>query len=306
MHTQTELPAAPARDHILLRWLRIGRRAASEFLGDRCATLGASVAFYSAFSLAPTLLLVVSVAGWFFGKDVAQGRLLEQVHSLIGGEAASAMRGMIENVHHSSGSGIATALSIAIVLIGASATFSSLHTALDIVFDVKPDKPMQSVEWFVRARLVSFAFVLGFGFLLVVSLIVDTALQFAGSFLFGQTVWLVLATAVQILLSLAVLTIGFGFLIKWLPDTHVPRPAAIAGAFVSAVLFSIGRHLFGLYLSHAGTSSVFGTAGSLAVLMMWLYFSALVFLFGAEITAAITTAGTVQSGVEGSESSKRH
>jgi membrane protein len=238
MHTQTESPSIQKRERTLRRWLRIGQQAVSQFVEDRCTTLGASVAFYSAFSLAPTLLLVVSIASWFFGRNVAQGRLLDQVHSLIGGDA-------------------------------------------------KANKPMQSVAWFVRARLVSFAFVLGFGFLLVVSLIVDTTLQYAGEYLLGQTAWLALATVAQFLLSVIVLTVGFGFLIKWLPDTTVSRTPAVVGAFVSAVLFSIGRHLFGLYLSHAAASTTFGATGSLAVLMMWLFFSALVFLFGAEITAAI-------------------
>jgi membrane protein len=287
MHTQTESPSIQKREPTLRRWLRIGQQAVSQFVEDRCTTLGASVAFYSAFSLAPTLLLVVSIASWFFGRNVAQGRLLDQVHSLIGGEAANAMRAIMENSLHASGNGGATALSIALVIVGASATFSSLHSALDIVFDAKANKPMQSVAWFVRARLVSFAFVLGFGFLLVVSLIVDTTLQYAGEYLLGQTAWLALATVAQFLLSVIVLTVGFGFLIKWLPDTTVSRTPAVVGAFVSAVLFSIGRHLFGLYLSHAAASTTFGATGSLAVLMMWLFFSALVFLFGAEITAAI-------------------
>jgi membrane protein len=225
--------------------------------------------------------------GWFFGKDAAQGRLFAQIKDITGPEAASAMQAMVEHAHRSSGSGIAAAVSVVLLLIGASATFSSLNTALDIVFKVEAPKGVSGFALLLRARLVSFGFVMGFGFLLVVSLVLDTAIQTVGHAVLGSITLAVIAAVAQTIFGLLVMTAGFGALIKWLPDVRVGFKNALVGGAVAAVLFSVGRHLFGLYLAHAGTAGSFGAAGSLAVLMMWLYFSAAVFLIGAEVTAIL-------------------
>lgn len=267
--------------------IQVARGAITGFLSDRCTTLGASIAFYSAFSLAPTLLIVLAVVGWFFGKDAAQGRLFAQIKDITGPEAASAMQAMVEHAHRSSGSGIAAAVSVVLLLIGASATFSSLNTALDIVFKVEAPKGVSGFALLLRARLVSFGFVMGFGFMLVVSLVLDTAIQTVGHAVLGSITLAVIAAVAQTIFGLLVMTAGFGALIKWLPDVHVGFKNALVGGAVAAVLFSVGRHLFGLYLAHAGTAGSFGAAGSLAVLMMWLYFSAAVFLIGAEVAAIL-------------------
>jgi membrane protein len=267
--------------------IQVARGAVTGFLSDRCTTLGASIAFYSAFSLAPTLLIVLAVVGWFFGKDAAQGRLFEQIKDITGPEAAGAMQAMVEHAHHASGSGIAAAVSVVLLLVGASATFSSLNTALNIVFKVESPKGISGLALLLRARLVSFGLVMGFGFLLVVSLVLDTAIQTVGHAVLGTITLTVVAAVAQTIFGLVVMTAGFGALIKWLPDVHVRFKNALVGGAVAAVLFSVGRHLFGLYLAHAGTAGSFGAAGSLAVLMMWLYFSAAVFLIGAEVTAIL-------------------
>jgi membrane protein len=137
--------------------IQVARGAVTGFLSDRCTTLGASIVFYSAFSLAPTLLIVLAVVGWFFGKDAAQGRLFAQIKDITGPEAAGAMQAMVEHAHRSSGSGIAAAVSVVLLLIGASATFSSLNTALDIVFKVEAPKGVSGFALLLRARLVSLA-----------------------------------------------------------------------------------------------------------------------------------------------------
>jgi membrane protein len=268
-------------------FFQVARGAVAGFLADRCTTLGASIAFYSAFSLAPTLLIVLAVVGWFFGKDAAQGRLFEQIKGITGPEAAGAMQAMVEHAHRASGSGIAAAVSVVLLLVGASATFSSLNTALDIVFKVESPKGISGFALLLRARLVSFGFVMGFGFLLAVSLVLDTAIQTVGHAVLGSITMTVIAVVAQTIFGLVVMAAGFGALIKWLPDVHVGFKNALVGGAVAAVLFSVGRHLFGLYLTHAGTAGSFGAAGSLAVLMMWLYFSAAVFLIGAEVTAIL-------------------
>lgn len=285
-------PTSPqARAHsqapLSRRVVGTARDSVTRFFSDRCAMLGASIAFYSAFSLAPALLIVLAVIGWIFGHDAAQGQFFGQVKQFLGNEAAAAMQDLVAHAHRSNGSGFAAAFSVVLLLIGASATFSSLNTALDVIFAAKSAKGIAGLALLVRARLVSIGLLLGLSFLMVVSLVVDAAIQSVGHTIFGSDALGALANAGQQLLGLVILTIGLGALIKWLPDTAVHfRPALVGGA-VSSVLFTVGRHLFGLYLAHAGTAGVFGAAGSLAVLMMWLYFCAVVFLFGAEVAATL-------------------
>jgi membrane protein len=270
--------------------MSIARAALSKFSDDRCFMMGASIGFFSAFSLAPTLLIVLAVAGWFFGPDAAKGRLFDQIKGVLGNDAASAMQSLVEHAHRSSGSGVAAALSVALLAIGASATFSSLNTALDVVFRAESARGIAGLALLLRARLVSFGMAMGLGFLLVVSLVLDAAIQFAGHAIFGDSGLIVVALVGESVLGLVVLAIGFAALIKLLPDVEVHFRHALVGGVTASVLFTAGRHLFGFYLAHAGTANSFGAAGSLAVLMMWLFFAAVVFLFGSEVTAALREA----------------
>ena len=203
------------------------------------------------------------------------------------------------HAHRASGGGIAAIVSVALLIVGASATFSSLNTALDSVFHAEPRAGISGIAILLRARLLSIALVLGIGFLLVVSLVLDTAIQMAAHAVFGTSPLVVAAVIGQAVVGLVALSVAFAALIKWLPDAPVRFRHAVVGASVSAVLFTIGRQLFGFYLAHTGTVSTFGAAGSLAVLMMWLYFSSAVFLLGAEVTAVI------RSGIGQQSSSRR-
>lgn len=266
------------------------RAAIGKFSEDRCPMMGASIGFYSAFSLAPTLLIVLAVAGWFFGEDAAKGRLFDQVKGILGSDAAGAMQSLVEHAHRASGGGVAAALSIVFLAVGASATFSSLNTALDVLFQAESSKGIAGVALILRARVISFGLVMGLGFLLVVSLVLDAAIQVAGHAIFGNSPLVIIAAVGQSIFGLVILAVGFAALIKWLPDTKIDFRHALWGGATASVLFTVGRHLFGLYLAHAGTANTFGAAGSLAVLMMWLYFSAIVFLFGAEVAAALRQA----------------
>ncbi|WP_408457498.1 YihY/virulence factor BrkB family protein [Paraburkholderia sediminicola] len=286
MLRQVRSQAKPRKSSLM----SIARNAIEKFSEDRCSMMSASIGFYSAFSLAPTLLIVLAVAGWFFGEDAAKGRLFDQVKGILGNDAASAMQSLVEHAHWASGSGVAAGLSIALLATGASATFSSLNTALDVVFRAKSPKGIAGVALLLRTRLISFGMVMGLGFLLVVSLVLDAAIQVAGYAVFGDSRLVVLAAVGQSVFGLVILAIGFAALIKWLPDARVRFRHALVGGAIASVLFTVGRHLFGFYLAHAGTANSFGAAGSLAVLMMWLYFSAVVFLFGSEITASIRQA----------------
>ncbi|MDR5801463.1 YihY/virulence factor BrkB family protein [Caballeronia sp. LZ001] len=259
--------------------------ALKKFSEDRCAAMAASIAFYSAFSLAPTLVMVIAVAGWVFGAEAARGQLFHQVNGLLGDQGAAGVQSIVENAHRSGGTGIAAVISFALLAIGASATFSSLNTALNLVWPLTGDQ-RSSVFAMVRVRLISFGLVLGVAFLLIVSLVLDTAIQAVGMWLWGDSPFVIIGDIVQLVAGLAILTVAFGALLKFLPDAPVQWRDALVGGLVAALLFSAGKKLFALYLTHAGTASAFGAAGSLAVLLMWLYFSAAVLLLGAEFSAA--------------------
>jgi membrane protein len=259
--------------------------ALKQFSANRCAAMAASIAFYSAFSLAPTLVMVIAVAGWVFGPEAARGQLFHQVNGLLGDQAAAGVQSIVENAHRSGGTGIAAIISFVLLAVGASATFSSLNTALNIVWPLTGDQ-RSSIMTMVRVRLVSFGLVLGVAFLLIVSLVLDTAIQAVGMWLWGNSPFVVIGDVVQLAAGIIILTAAFGALMKFLPDAPVQWRDALVGGVISALLFSAGKKLFAVYLTHAGTASAFGAAGSLAVLLMWLYFSAAVLLLGAEFSAA--------------------
>lgn len=260
--------------------------ACRQFIANRCPALAASIAFYSAFSLAPTLVMVIAVAGWFFGADAARGELFYQVNNVLGNDAAAAVTTILANAHRAgNASGIATAISLSMLVIGASATFSSLHAALNVVWP--PDGTRtSSVLALMRVRLVSFSLVLGVAFLLIVSLVLDTTIMFVGHWLWGDSPYVIIGNLLQLAVGLLVLSVAFAALLRFLPDADVRWRDALVGGIVAAVLFSAGKKLFALYLAHAGMATAFGAAGSLAVLLMWLYFSAAVLLLGAEFAAA--------------------
>ncbi len=260
--------------------------ACRQFFADRCPSLAASIAFYSAFSLAPTLVMVIAVAGWFFGADAARGELFRQVHNVLGNDAAAGITTIVQNAHRAGGAGgLAAVISLVLLVVGASATFSSLNSALNMVWP--PDGPRaSSVIALVRVRLISFGLVLGVAFLLIVSLVLDAVITFVGQWLLGASTYLFVGNIVQFVVGLLVLAVAFAALLRFLPDALVQWRDAMVGGIVAAVLFSVGKKLFALYLAHAGMATAFGAAGSLAVLLMWLYFSAAVLLLGAEFSAA--------------------
>ena len=257
-----------------------------QFAEDRCAAMAAAIAFYAAFSLAPTLVMVIAVAGWFFGAQAVRGELFAHIHGLLGDEAATGVQTIVQNARHAgSAGGIAAIISFALLAIGASATFSSLNSALNIVWPLSGPRS-SSVIALVRVRLISFGLVLGVAFLLIVSLVLDTAITFIGQWLWGNSPYVVIGNLMQLAVGLLVLAFAFAALLKFLPDAVVRWRDALVGGAVAAVLFSAGKKLFALYLAHAGMANSFGAAGSLAVLLMWLYFSAAVLLLGAEFSAA--------------------
>lgn len=247
-------------------------------------SMSASIAFFAAFSLAPILVVAVSIASFFFGVEAVQGRLFSSIESVVGAAGAEAVQAMLANAWLSGDQGWSGALSLLAVFIGATATFAELNRALNRIWDVDPSRRV--VIGVLRVRLLSFGIVIGTGFLMVVLLIADALLTHAQAWLWGGRGTLPLLQQVQQCVSFVFLCVAFSVLLKVLPDVVVAWREAITGGVAAAVLFAIGKHLFARYLAYAGTANAFGAAGSLAVLMMWLFFSAAVFLFGAELAAA--------------------
>ena len=252
---------------------------------DRCVSESAAVGFFAAFSIAPMLVVMIAVAGFFFGAEAVQGRLFAEIENLVGTEGAAAVQAMVASAWKAGESGWVGLIALAGVMIGASATFAELNAALNLIWRVPPRK--SAMATLIKVRLLSFGLVLGAGFLLIVLLIMDSILAFAGNALMAsqKSIAQSVMSAAQHGITFVVLFSAFSVLLKILPDAPVRWRDAALGAFVATFLFSIGKHFLALYLAHAGTANAFGAAGSLAVVLMWLFFSAAVFLLGAEVAA---------------------
>jgi membrane protein len=266
---------------VLARTLKV-LRAWSD---DRLVSESAAVGFFAAFSMAPMLVVVIAFAGYFFGADAVQGRLFAEIESVMGKEGAVAIQAMVASAWKTGQPGWVGLISLVGVMIGASATFSELTGALNWIW--RAPVKHGAVATMIKVRLMSFGLVLGAGFLLIVLLIMDAMLSFAGSALLGgrENIAQSVMVAAQHAITFFFLFGAFSVMLKILPDVPVRWRDAALGAFVATILFSIGKHFLALYLARAGVASAFGAAGSLAVVLMWLFFSAAIFLLGAEVAA---------------------
>ncbi|MGI4814949.1 MAG: YihY/virulence factor BrkB family protein [Janthinobacterium lividum] len=257
------------------------------WIADQCSTMAASIAFYSAFSIAPTLVIVIAVASMFYGADAVQGRLFAEISGIVGKDAAAGIQAMVANAWQARMATGTTIVSLGAVVIGASATFSQLNTALNRIWPLPPMALTASLVGLLRIRLISFGLVLGIGFLIVVMLILDALVAGLGQWLWGaNTPSYLLANLLQHLTTLVVLMLAFTAMLKLLPEAVMRWRDAWKGGLAAALLFTAGKGLFAFYLARAGTANTFGAAGSLAIVLMWLYYSAAVFLLGAEVAAA--------------------
>ena len=254
---------------------------------DKVPRLGAALAYYTVFSLAPLLVIVVGVASFIFGNEAAQGRVVEQLGSLVGEQGAEAIQGMLQSANEHKKTGmLATAIGVITLLFGASGVFGELQDALNTIWGVKP-KPGRGLLGMIKDRFFSFAMVLGIVFLLLVSLVVSAALAALGKFGSGF-IPAPLLEGVNLVVSLAVVTFLFAIIFKILPDVEIAWRDVWIGAAATSLLFTIGKTLIGLYLGKASVGSAFGAAGSLVVLFVWVYYSAQILYFGAEFTKVWT------------------
>jgi membrane protein len=246
--------------------------------------LGASLAFYSMLSLAPMMVLVVAIVGLAFGEKAAAVQVADQVRGMVGPQGAEAIQALIWNARSSQASTFASVVGLATLLFGASSVFAELRAILNLVWDARRPDGVGLLQ-LLRHRAFSFGMVLAVGFLLVVSLTISAALAAAGKY-FGQ--WLPLPAdtlaAVNFLVSFAVTTGAFALLYKYVPMVRIAWSDVWIGAFATALLFTVGKTLIGLYLGRASFESAYGAAGSLIVVIVWVYYSAQIFIFGAEFT----------------------
>ena len=260
------------------------KEAATDWSHDRAPRLGAALAYYTVFSLVPFLVVVIALIGLVFGQDAAESAILGQIADLVGEQSAAAIKDMIQRADKPSTGLLATALAIVTLLVGASGVFGQLQDALNTVWGVEP-KEGRGVWGFIKDRFLSFVAVLGTGFLLLVSLVLSSALSAAGKWFSG---WLPLPEAVLQLVNFAVsfvvITGLFALIFKVLPDAQVAWRDVWVGAALTAALFTIGKFALGLYLGKSNVGSAYGAAGSLVLVLVWVYHSAQIMLYGAEFT----------------------
>jgi len=256
----------------------------NDWIDDNVPRLGAALAYYTLFSLAPMLVVAIGVAGLVFGQEAARGELFGQLQSLIGAEGAKLVESLLQSVSKPSHGILATILGLATFALGATTAFVELQSALNTVWEVQP-KPGRGVKGLLRDRVLSFGMLLGIGFLLLVSLGVSAALSAFSTFM-GDRVpgFYYLAQILNLVLSLSVQTVLFAMMYKFLPDVKLQWRDVWVGAFVTSVLFTLGKFLLGFYLGSSSVTSGYGAAGSVAVLLLWVYYSTQILLLGAEFT----------------------
>lgn len=261
--------------------------AFAEFGEDKVLRLSAALAYYALFSIAPLVIIVISVAGIFFGTQAVQGQVQEQLQGFFGDQGAKAVESMISAARKPSTSIIATILGVVTLILGASGVFGQLQDALNTIWEVKP-KPGRGIKGLLRDRFLSMAMVLGTGFLLLVSMLLSAALSAISSVMsdtFGMPP--AVAHVLHLSVSFIVIAVLFAMIFKILPDARVKWNDVWAGAIFTSLLFTLGKFLLGFYLGREGTASAYGAAGSLVVVLMWVYYSSVILFFGAEFTQVL-------------------
>lgn len=266
---------------------KILKNAFSGFIDDRALKLSAALSYYTIFSLAPLLLLMISLASVFFGRDAIQGHVFGEINGLIGNEAALQIQDIIKNLELSGKTTVTIAIGAITLIIGATTVFAEIQDSINIIWKVKV-KPKRGWVKLVKDRLLSSSLIVGLGFLLIVSLMVNGALLALNDLFksYFPQVTIVVFHVINIVISFGVITLLFGVIFKVLPDVKIGWKDVRMGAFFTACLFMLGRYIIGLYIETTSTGSAYGAAGSLIIILVWVYYTAAILYFGAEFTRA--------------------
>ena len=266
------------------------RKAGSAWIDDYAPSMGAALSYYTVFSLAPMLLIVIGVAGLLFGDQAARGALFGELDGMMGPDAAAAVQGLLANASKPAQGVLSSAIGVAVLLVGATSVFGELQDSLDRIWRVPARDKAAGLWALLRSRLLSFGMILGIAFLLMVSLVVSAVVAAVGKWwggAFGE--WELPAQVLTFVFGFVVTAVGFALIYKLMPRADVQWRDVWIGAFVTSFLFSLGRFLISLYVGKSGIASSFGAAGSLVLVFVWVYYSAQIFLLGAEFTWAYAT-----------------
>jgi membrane protein len=275
-------------------------KAANAWMTDHAQSMGAALSYYTIFSIAPLLLIAISVAGLVFGQDAAQGAVVDQLQGLIGQAGAQAVQGLLKNVSKPTEGMLATATGVIVLVIGSTSVFAELQDDLNRIWQVPTKKKVSSWWAFLLTRILSIGMIFAMGFMLLVSLAASAAFDaFAAWSTSSFAGWQTLAHGVNFVVSFVLTTALFAMIYRFMPQATIEWRDVGIGALVTAFLFSIGKYLIGLYIGKSALASGFGAAGSLAVLLAWVYYSAQIFLFGAEFTWAYAHAFGSRQGEPG-------
>ncbi len=263
---------------------QLANTAFKNWLDDYAPSMGAALAYYTVFSIAPLLIIVIAVAALIFGQDAAHVAILDQARGMIGENGAKAIESMLASAHEPKRGLLAGTLGILAVVIGATSVFAELETNLNRIWKVEPEKG--SGLWhFIHKRLLSIGMVLAIGFLLIISLVVSAMIAVWGKYWSGWFDGLeALYHAVNFVVSVLVISVLFAMIYRFMPRVAIRWGDVWIGAFVTSLLFSLGKFLIELYIGKSGVESTYGAAGALVVLLVWVYYSAQIFLLGAEFT----------------------
>lgn len=255
------------------------------WLDHRASSKGAALAFYTLFSLTPILILVIAVAGYFFGAQAAQGEIIGQIQGLVGPHGAQAIQALLAAAYNPTSGLIATVSAIALLLVGMTSAFAELKDSLDEIWNV-PQPRASAIMTLLRTRLLSFGIVLALALMLLISLVISAALAVLERYIanIGGGGSLVVLSFLSSLISFSIIAALFAVIYKTLPDAPLSWRDVWIGAVVTALLFTLGKYLIGLYLGNSDVASSFGAAGSLVALLLWIYYSAQIFFLGAEFT----------------------
>ncbi|MGE5095919.1 MAG: YihY/virulence factor BrkB family protein [Betaproteobacteria bacterium] len=266
---------------------RLLKSSFTGFSQDNASSMGAALAFYSLLSMAPLIVLVITIAGLFIGRDEAQQLLFTQLAGLLGETGAQGVNVLLQSASSDKEGALQTAISAVVLALGATTVFTELQSDLNRIW--KCEAPKSSGLWgLIRTRLLSFGLIAALGFLLLVSLVISAAIAYMGSAWFGSA-GEAAGHAMEIVGSIVILTLVFALVFKVLPSRRLPFGDVLMGALVTAILFEIGKFLIGLYIGKSAVASKFGAAGTVIVVIMWVYYSSQIFFFGSEFTRAYST-----------------
>jgi membrane protein len=260
------------------------------FLQGNFLTQGAALSYYTFFAIAPLFILVLAIAGLCFGEDAARKELFGQLNQLVGQDGGNAIQALVAAANKPRSGWWATSIALGTLMVASTTVFVQLQDSLNRIWNVHY-KPGRGLQNFIRHRLLSFAMVVGISFLLLVSLVVSAGLSALGNYMgdlvSGKTF---LLNTINFVVSLAIITLLFAMIFKWLPDVKIAWRDVWLGAFITAVLFNIGKGLLGIYVGRSSFASVYGAVGSLVVMLLWIYYSSQILFFGAQFTCVYTRA----------------